>query len=900
MALLLVFWATMRLGVAPVEAARVSDVRNTKHNFSANSSSYTVTGTIPGSDQTARNVVATSETQVCVFCHTPHGATNTQGPLWNRKVAGQGYTQNYIMYDSSTLDAKQVQGALNQPGGSSKLCLSCHDGTVAIGNVNVLNGTEYSSTAQTTSNIATNTAFMPTGTTGGEFGGFTRKLGTDLGNDHPISVSYNATLAGRDGELRTPTGDPVGPRSKGVKPKLPLEKTGPAGNEDQIQCAACHDPHIREKDANTLLTADNVKLGNQKFLRLNRFQGNKPPSATGFDATTEDSANPNKGDIICMACHEKNQTAGEWSYSVHANPTVANEVYSDAAADLREFPRGLPVWKAACLNCHDTHTVYGSKRLLREGTNMDTLSPKPGGVGTAALEETCYQCHDGGGNATLKDSTNVPNIKQDFQKTRHMPIRSDHQAAGTEKHDINSNFTDTYNTCNTATSKCGKDLMESRENLGFSDTDTVNVLKNRHAECTDCHNPHRVIRAANGLPGTLSASNTSTDTRATHTHAAGHTNAISGALRGAWGVEPKYTGTDFFSMPTSFDVKRGDPGIGTYTASADSATYVTREYQICLKCHSNYGYYDGNAFNADRPMLNSATGLTGTGPDGRTNFDRYTNQAREFQPNESRTNTGAGASYQTNNKRSWHPVIGATGRLLNSGTSSRGISSSSPWLAPWTNGVGTQTMYCTDCHGSGTTGKTVDPGTNPWGPHGSDNKFILKGVWGPSMGGTGRDSGETANFLCFKCHDSAVYTTRSDSGRRTGFYDGTRGKGNLHNYHVDRIQKIYCTWCHVAVPHGWKNKMLLVNLNDVGAEAGQTGSKEVAINGSSDVYSNGPYYVNAKLKIKAFSPSGNWDYANCGSSGKSGTNLIANKSGGTSNNTSSDINWMKSVCTSPP
>ena len=47
----------------------------------------------------------------------------------------------YTPYTSSSLDAQSILDGLNAtPGGSSKLCLSCHDGTLAIGNVNVLNG----------------------------------------------------------------------------------------------------------------------------------------------------------------------------------------------------------------------------------------------------------------------------------------------------------------------------------------------------------------------------------------------------------------------------------------------------------------------------------------------------------------------------------------------------------------------------------------------------------------------------------------------------------------------------------------------------------------------------------------------------------------------------------------
>ncbi|MHB1590154.1 MAG: hypothetical protein ACYCTW_01265, partial [Sulfuricella sp.] len=169
-------------------------------------------------------------------------------------------------------------------------------------------------------------------------------------------------------------------------------------------------------------------------------------------------------------------------------------------------------------------------------------------------------------------------------------------------------------------------------------------------------------------------------------------------------------------------------------------------------------------------------------------------------------------------------------------------------------------------------------------------------------------TGATANLLCFKCHLKAAYSGSTNSGRTSGFYGssgGMGGGGNLHNYHVARIGKeLRCTWCHVAVPHGWKNKSLLVNLNDVGAEAGQSGSKEVAIYGSADNYTQEPYYYKAKNKIVSFATSGNWSASNCGSAGKTGANLIANSQGGTSNNTRTGGcmmgGWMGSTCYNPP
>ncbi|MCC6206531.1 MAG: hypothetical protein IT488_00030 [Gammaproteobacteria bacterium] len=52
----------------PLQAAKISDVSNTKHNFSA-----TVKPVLASGERTAS---ATSESQICAFCHTPHGATD--------------------------------------------------------------------------------------------------------------------------------------------------------------------------------------------------------------------------------------------------------------------------------------------------------------------------------------------------------------------------------------------------------------------------------------------------------------------------------------------------------------------------------------------------------------------------------------------------------------------------------------------------------------------------------------------------------------------------------------------------------------------------------------------------------------------------------------------------------
>ncbi|MDH5329936.1 MAG: hypothetical protein OEW27_08290, partial [Aquincola sp.] len=405
----LLIGAALLLAMPAADAQRVSDVRNTKHNLSALG---------PGTTRAQ----AGATTEVCVFCHTPHGATQAdaagtalRGPLWNRRVP-DGAT--YTPYTSSSLDAQSILDGLNAtPGGSSKLCLSCHDGTLAIGNVNVLNGTaNVSIPMQGTGPGGT----MPAGE--GTTSGFTRFLGTDLRNDHPISLTYNSALATRDGELRpvdaqqrwpAGSGSVVGVRAPGIKPLLPLEPTG-ANGQGQVQCATCHDPHTRELDPTK---------GNAKFLRAQRFQESTP-------GATHNAAS----DIICLGCHDKSLNIAVWANSAHARPDVADETYRDGAATLREFPAGLPVWKAACLNCHDTHTVQGARRLTREGTDAalpqgNPLAARQGG--NPALENTCYQCHTTAAKSALTSVTQVPDLESSFAQLVRMPITTLEQTGTT-------------------------------------------------------------------------------------------------------------------------------------------------------------------------------------------------------------------------------------------------------------------------------------------------------------------------------------------------------------------------------------------------------------------------------------------------------------------------------------
>lgn len=871
-------------------AAPVSDVANTRHNFSA---------VVPPAD-VERRAFATEESRICVFCHTPHGATPAyNAPIWNRQLS----QATYIPYDSTSMDATDI----GQPTGRSKLCLSCHDGTIALGAVNVLNRDEpnrHGHTVPFTTVDSSPPGTIPQGL--GTETGFTRYLGVDLTNDHPISFTFDSAQAARDGELFNPDavpwidervrredGEPRHPFPRGTF--MPLERDED-GVGPKVECITCHDPHLRSQ----------VPGENIKFLRVNRLQ-QQPPVQGQFDA---------ERDIICLACHDKEG----WAGSAHANPAVADERYTDAAADLREFPRGTRVWQAACLNCHDPHTVQGARRILREGTDGPLATDPVTGAqfrqgGNPAIEQVCYACHgdpalgpptaqtlQGQVNPNANPAFEVPDIKTDFETMRtHMPISNTDQLAGNEVHSIGTGDAATQGL------QRGQDFIESRENLGLGG------LINRHAECTDCHNPHRVQRTR-----LFNADPTVPDPGPTHEHTPGisPSNLASGVLRGIWGVEPVYANTTFGSNPVDFEVKRGDPGVGGGTDV--SAPYLTREYQLCLKCHSNYAY-------DVPPPLGYTSGLT---PAGTNSLFNYTNQAMEFQSpldhqGEGTPSTPTGAyvgpatapvvvedssgtgsvaftqedplgnavDYVTDNHRSWHPTMQPTGRT----PAVRGADGDA-WRPPFNSFVGTQTMYCTDCHGSRTPGNTVVPQGGehgfPWGPHGSDENFLLKGNWSDQTGTNTTDFGNEANpsnHLCFRCHDPKNYARPAISPDpdvvRSGFRRAVGGGGciqflgvNLHVGHAAIVQNFRCTYCHIAIPHGWKNKVFLANLNDVGLEAELPPGTQVRYAGfpqsGTGRYYQGPYYLGAALKVRKFARSGEWLDVNCGSAGPPGNGEI--------------------------
>lgn len=235
---------------------------------------------------------AIEQDQVCIFCHIPHNA-RPQSPLWNRFDP----QLHYRVYQSSTTDAR-----IGQPSGVSKMCLSCHDGLMAVGLVGSLPGRGGAAAEHdphdwsSGQDIRTSTRFMPPGPT---------NLTNDLSDDHPIGFRYDRALFRRDPQLRPPD---------------EVSRVIPLGKHKEVHCTACHDPH-------------NNSLGD--FLRITDRRG-----------------------TLCMTCHDLRG----WSTSAHANVPVAT---AGRRVDPRERLKYGDMPENACAVCHRVHTAPKPERLLR-------------------------------------------------------------------------------------------------------------------------------------------------------------------------------------------------------------------------------------------------------------------------------------------------------------------------------------------------------------------------------------------------------------------------------------------------------------------------------------------------------------------------------------------------------
>ncbi len=332
----------------PLAAASII---NTKHNLSIHG---------PGS------LTAVSEEQVCIFCHVPHYASPVD-PLWNREVGAVSYN----LYASSTLDARP-----GQPTGATRLCLSCHDGTIAIGMILSrpvpipMSGGATTLPASSSSN-----------------------LGTDLADDHPVSFPYTSSLAAQDGELRDPGFLP---------PAIHLE------DGYIMQCTACHDPH--KSPYGDFLVIDNSNSGLCRACHQQRgwassshalaseiaLKGCNNCHNTHNSAVDERLLNFVPEEDNCFSCHDGSVSSSD--IKVEFDKFYTHPLAATTGVHKPEENPLSANWHVECVDCHDPHRANGwsAEAPLVSGALAGVAGVNRSGVVIDEVRyeyEVCFRCH---------------------------------------------------------------------------------------------------------------------------------------------------------------------------------------------------------------------------------------------------------------------------------------------------------------------------------------------------------------------------------------------------------------------------------------------------------------------------------------------------------------------------
>lgn len=299
----------------------------------------------------------------CLYCHVPHsGVQNPNGALWSQTLSGQTYST----YTSTTLHNTTQQPTL---GADSSLCLSCHDGTVAVGQ------TQPFGTIQMTGNMYPADVF-----------------GNNLQGSHPFSMKLPLVDAP----------DLVPSLITSHTTADPLKKVTLIGND--VECTSCHNPHVQATD-----------MMSKNFLVRD--------SSSGQLCLACHEINP-------RSVNGQNNPLSQWGTSVHA--TAGNAIangpvlgsYSTVAQNaclschmphnslagarlLRGPVPSVPNMDSATQNCMTCHN--GGSNISPAITNVYTeftkiSHPYPSGVnnhdaGEAALlnnnrHTTCVDCHN--------------------------------------------------------------------------------------------------------------------------------------------------------------------------------------------------------------------------------------------------------------------------------------------------------------------------------------------------------------------------------------------------------------------------------------------------------------------------------------------------------------------------
>ena len=180
-----------------------------------------ITGSKHDFSGTGWAIGGSGQAEICVPCHAPHNNLGTGTLLWNHTESSASYQlfQGLDMQSAAPTNLATV----------SKSCMGCHDGTVALDSFGGASGSHFA--------------------TGGA------NMGTNLRNDHPVSIQYTTAIASQDGELHNPSTKTVAALGGGTIADTMLV------NGTTLECSSCHDVHNRYNQNSLLKIAnDGSKL----------------------------------------------------------------------------------------------------------------------------------------------------------------------------------------------------------------------------------------------------------------------------------------------------------------------------------------------------------------------------------------------------------------------------------------------------------------------------------------------------------------------------------------------------------------------------------------------------------------------------------------------------------------
>ena len=333
---------------------------------------------VAGIEGTAHDLSSSAPGQAgCTYCHTQHGMT--AGPvLWNRRLSDVVYK----IYQSTSLEAK-----VGQPTGSSKLCLSCHDGTVAP------SGTSKA-------NKPSRTFMAPGGA----------NLGTDLSDDHPISFAYTSAIAARDPQIRSPETLPE---------HLLLDRSS------EMQCTTCHNPHD-DSFGKFLVMPNYQSLLCKSCHDLHGWEASvhsRSPASVSEAADTylRGSQYTTMDENGCLCCHRPHAAGGherllhfeqseDNCLSCHdgtvARTNLIPNLSSVSGHDVRRYDQIHDIKESVvssarhveCVDCHNPHAVqkYPAEAPFASGvlTGVSGMTAAGSTVPQVRNEyEVCFKCH---------------------------------------------------------------------------------------------------------------------------------------------------------------------------------------------------------------------------------------------------------------------------------------------------------------------------------------------------------------------------------------------------------------------------------------------------------------------------------------------------------------------------